>query len=559
MAHTMRRWVRLAALAAALCLLARACPIAPWAAIAEAPSDPALSIDFSVQPRVMVAPGEVTMTFVIRNTTDLPVRNIYLASADGLLSEPIGLLGPGESQTVVRPHAVSQEELDAGGIAYTVSHDPAVAGAEKVTYSLRAAIIKSDAMPSVGFTRQLSSDAVPRGGVVTVTYKIANTGNVALNALRIRDSLGDFTGRLEQLGVGDSKTFISRVTLNEDSESAPSLEFSLASGESFTQSMDPAPIRIANGELDISFSVGRSVFENDTADAMLILTNSGDVDYSDITVLDDVYGGIIADAVRLPGGQGPVEIDHTYPVRGKGEYRWRITGMSSAGETLDLRTETLTLPIPDDARAVGIELSAVARTPRINRPGNVTFDFSIANNGSAMAKDCLLYEVNLGEIRRLAVLPTGAPTVLSTDYDVNESSQFIFCLNYTDAQGRQRTVTSAPIDIEIAPDGQTPQSARNGAGALDGQSVKMGGNSSTFIVLLIIAGATLTALLTILAVTSVRARRERLKRVAAEKQRIKTEMGKTGPYPTVNATLRKRMERRKRKAEASEQKTTEKG
>jgi hypothetical protein len=137
-----------------------------------------------------------------------------------------------------------------------------------------------------------------RGGVVTVTYKIANTGNVALNALRIRDSLGDFTGRLEQLGVGDSKTFISRVTLNEDSESAPSLEFSLASGESFTQSMDPAPIRIANGELDISFSVGRSVFENDTADAMLILTNSGDVDYSDITVLDDVYGGIIADAVK---------------------------------------------------------------------------------------------------------------------------------------------------------------------------------------------------------------------------------------------------------------------
>jgi len=40
-------------------------------------------------------------------------------------------------------------------------------------------------------------------------------------------------------------------------------------------------------------------------------------------------------------------------------------------------------------------------------------------------------------------------------------------------------------------------------------------------------------MITILAVTSIRARRERLKRMAAEKQRIKDQLGRTGSFPAV--------------------------
>ena len=132
----------------------------------------------------------------------------------------------------MRPHTVTEEELDAGEITYTVSHDPMIAGEAKINYPLSAAIARGEALPQVDFTRQLSSAYVARGGLVTVTYKIVNTGNVALTGLRIRDSLGDFTGRLEQLDVGESKTFISRVALSEAAESAPELEYSVPSGES---------------------------------------------------------------------------------------------------------------------------------------------------------------------------------------------------------------------------------------------------------------------------------------------------------------------------------------
>ena len=531
-----RHWRKLAALMGALALLC-----ALFVARAETgETATSLAIEFSVQPSVLVAPGDVTLTIVIENRTDRPVRNVYLSSADGQLSEPLGQIGPGETQTLMRPHTVTEEELESGAIIYTVSHDPMIAGEAKIDYPLSVGIVRGEAQPGVDFTRRLSSDFVLRGGLVTVTYKIANTGNVALTSLRIRDSLGDFTGRLEWLDVGESKTFISRVALNDAAESAPKLEYAVPSGETLTRALDPLPIGIATSGLDMSFSVGQTAFADGTADAILILTNTGNVDYTGVTVMDDVYGGVIADGLTIPSGSAPVEVSHTYPLRGEGDYRWRLTGMSDAGEALDLRTQTLTLAADTADAEVNIELIAVPRTPRINRAGQVTFDFTIANTGSAMARDALLYEVNRGEIRRLAVLPTGAPSLCSASYEVAQDAQFVFCLTYTDAGGRQRTVSTSPIDVVIAADGVTPERVGRAGIDLEGESVKMGSNTSTFIVLLVIAGAALTVMITILFVASLRARRERSRRVAAERQRVKSELGKTGSIPAVKTPNRRK-------------------
>lgn len=532
MVHWMGKRRRMAALLGALAAL---CALSMAAALGEGAPPAALFIDFTAQPDMMVAPGEISMTFQIENRSNRPVQNIYLSSSDGLLSEPIGQLDAGERQTLVRPHSVSQEELDAGQIVYTISHDSQEEGGEKVVYTLTAPIVKGEQQPGVAFTRQFSSQYALKDGLLTITYKIVNTGNVPLSALRIRDSLGDFTGRMEQLDVGESKSFISRVTMTADELSVPVLEYAVPTGDEFSVSLDPVPIPIADDHLITSFYVRQAEFNEDIADAILILTNLGNVDYNDITVWDDVYGGIIADAISLPSGAQPVEIPYTYPLRGEGEYRWHITGTNNAGQQLDLRTSTIAASNDPETRSMDITLTAQTATPKINRPGRVTFDFTILNTGTVMARDARLYEVNRGDIRRLAVLPRGErePTVFSASYDVSTDAEFIFCLEYIDAQGRRQEQTTSPIAVQIASDGVNPQRSDGPGGGLGGASVKLGGNSSTFIALLIIAGAALTVMITILAVTSIRARRERMKRNAAEKQRIKAELGRTGSFPAV--------------------------
>ena len=157
-----------------------------------------------------------------------------------------------------------------------------------------------------------------------------------------------------------------------------------------------------------------------------------------------------------------------------------------------------------------------------------------------MARDAVLYEAVLGEIRRLAVVPVGEPSVCSAEFDVAADAQFSFYLNYNDADGHQHTAASAPVDVVIAPDGVDPERVDEPADTPSGQSVKPRGNSAMFIVLLVIAGAALTVMVTLLIVTSLRARHERLKRLAAEKQRAKSDLGKTGAVPGVKSLQKKK-------------------
>ena len=509
-----------------------------------------LSVTFTVSPAELVGPSDATMTFVITNDTAADIKNIYLTSADGLLSEPVGQLAAGETQTLSRPHAVTQEELDDGCVRYVLSHDSPVPGGEKVTHTLVAPVVKGDVRPDVDFTRQVSSRYIAAGGMLTITYRVTNNGNVPVSAIYVRDALGDFTGRLEQLPIGATRTFISRVTINMESQSDASLEYAVPSGETVTRRLDPVTIRLSESALRADFSVGRSAFDPDRADAVLMLTNAGNDDYDDITVLDDVYGGVIADGVSLPRGSNPLEVALTYPVRGEGEYRWRVTGVSQAGEAVDFVTETLTLPKENAQRVIDIRLEVTPRTPRITRPGNVTFDVAIYNEGTVSAKELLLFEVERGSARSLAVLPTGDPSRFTVTYEVKQDSRFIFCLNYLDAEGHPRTISADPIDIQIGPSGVAPEPLDSERMQLEGASVKPG-NSSTFTILLIVASAALVSMFTILLVTSLRARQDRRRRIVEQKRRMREELGKTATFTPVKvkADKKKRAKGKRRRPE----------
>jgi len=493
-----------------------------------------LEISLAVKPGEMVTSGDATMTFVISNPTEFDILNVYLASSDGTLSEPIGQIDAGDTLTLVRTHNVTEEELTAGEVAYTVSHDPLIDGSEKIHYAFSAPVVRVDALPAVDFTRQISSGYVTRGGVAVITYKVRNTGNVGISGVRVQDSLGDFIGRAEFLDIGETRTFISRVTVNEPSISQPTLEYTVPGGKDVSVGLDAAQILLSEGGLEAHFSVGESAFNTTTADAILTLNNNANTDYTDITVTDDVYGGVIADSIDLPCGGDPVEIAYTYPIRGDAQYRWRITGVNEAGEQVDFLTKTYSLVGDSEVEDISLSITATPSVTSINRPGYVTFNFDISNTGTDMAQDVVLYEVNLGQIRKLAVLPAGEPTRCSTSYEVTEDSQYIFCLNYTDENGHPRTVSTSPININITPGGETPIQFREESLELEGASVKMK-NSSTLLVLLAVIGGLLLILFVVLVITSYRVRLERRARREAEKLRLKEEMGKTNPFKPIKS------------------------
>ena len=217
----MIRQKRLLKLLCILCLCAAACSLGEWApgfampaAIAEEDSRNQLEISVYARPAEMVAPGDVMLSFTIENVSDADAQNVYLSSADGLLSEPVGQLAAGEQQTFNRQHTVTLEELEDGRVSYIVSHDDPSDPNGKVNYTVHAEIRRSDVQPQVEFTRRFSSLSASANGALTITYHIRNTGNVTLTSLRVQDDLGDYTGGIDRLEPGESRSMISRTVID---------------------------------------------------------------------------------------------------------------------------------------------------------------------------------------------------------------------------------------------------------------------------------------------------------------------------------------------------------
>jgi len=499
-----------------------------------------LDIQMSARPAEMVEPGDTMLTFTIENTSQVDAHNVYLSSSDGLLSEPFGRIAAGESQSFNRQHTVTQDELDSGEIIYIISHDDPFDEEGKVNYTVHTQIHRSDVQPQAEFTRQFSSRWAEPGSTLIVTYRIRNTGNVALTNLRVQDTLGDFTGRVDRLEAGDSRTLISRVTITEESISSAVLDYSVdGGGETLhTCALTDETIRIADSRLEAKLSASYSAFSRSTADVVLLMYNTGNVDLRNVRITDELYGGTIADSIVVPANAEPVEIAHVYPVRENLDFCWRITGESESGKAFDVTTNTVSLQPQEPGRPAMLTIAADTSTPRIRRSGDIDINIEITNSGSVNAQDVLLSEANLGPLRNFKIIPAGETTRRSFSFHVNENTDFNFSLRYIGTDGLEYTADCVPVHIEIAPDGVLPEGAKPAFIEFTGKSIKIGG-STTFAVLLIAGCVVLLILVIMLLIASRRVRIQRQLRIAAEKQRRKEEMSKTNRFTPVRAPKNK--------------------
>lgn len=488
-----------------------------------------LEIGMTVKPEELVGPGDTVLTFTITNVTSGDARNIYLSSPDGSISEPVGQIAAGETQTFTRVHSVTEEELESGIITYVISHDAGWGSDEKTEYIIQASVQKSEPKPTAEFTRRISSRFVSPGNTLTVTYCVRNTGNVALNALSVQDALGDFIGRIERLEIGESRTLISRVTIADNAVSSAALSYSadMTGDTVFEQRLTDEKITLAEGHIDAELSADYTAFRNDAADVVLVLSNTGNVDYRDITVSDDINGGVIADNVSVPCNSDPVEVSCTYPVRGDSGFRWRVSGVSAAGDRIDFVTDTVLLAEKEAMSPDDISLQAYTDTPRIRRTGNVTIHVHIENSGDADVTDAKLSEESLGEVRTFTVIPAGGTIDRDVTVQPVDSTDYRFSLCYTDAEGWIRSIDAENVEIVMAPDGVLPDGAKTGLIEFTGSSVKIGG-SKLYASLLIAGSVVLIVLIVILLIATRRARLEKQLRIAAARRRRKAQSLKGG-------------------------------
>ena len=256
----------------------------------------------------------------------------------------------------------------------------------------------------------------------------------------------------------------------------------------------------------------------------LRLSNVGNTDYPSLTVYDDVYGGIIADAISLPAGGETVEITHSYPIRENERYCWRVEGVSSAGTAFSRRSNEAEVP-KADAGEVRLKLTAEPKMAKISRRGYVPVTLTLTNDGSGLATKVRLSEETLGGLTELAVVAGGEPTVYTVRVKVSETTTYRFRAEYLDENGRRHTASAAEVEIAIGAGGERPEGEMPSE-PLAAPMVQRTKSSDLYLWLLAGACAVLLALSVGLMVSSRRARRAKKERAAARRQRVRENLNR---------------------------------
>ncbi len=530
-------------LAAALAML-----VAGGIAISEGPTPttPALrrilSISLSVKPTELVAPGDVTLAFTITNTSEYNAENVFI-SADGLHPEPLGQIDAGDSQVFAnRKHAVTQEKLDKGMLSFTLWHDGVAGDPDPVNYMVECPIEKAVAQPGVEFTRQFAGQFARMGDVATITYRVRNTGNVPLAGLRLSDALGDFSARADALEVGESRIFTSKVLISGNAVSKPKLTYAVPDqkNKEYAAQLSEARILLSSEQMEATLSLDReSAAYGESVIATLTIANFGNVDLYDISVYDEVLGGLVADGLELRNGAKPLTVRRTYPVRGDQEFQFLVRANSQSGARIEVPTEPVALTAL--AAAAGeVAVRAEAVYPTIAGGGNAPFDIYIENSGADIRQADLAETTTGNSLGELAVLPGNFTTVRRVYVPIAQSAELAFEISYLDGQGQRRVSLSAPAPIEIARGGHRLESDEEDE-PYTGESVKLG-QSPIFALMLAGAGVALVGLVVALLLSSRRAKRARRERLALKKRQLQEELGKTNRFTPVKRPERKRKE-----------------
>ena len=285
------------------------------ASVSLANPSPAASLTKSAATPAGTGVGDtVTYTYTVENTGDVTLRNLSIGdvqSGSGNLSAimpaNVATLAPGASSTFTATYVLTQADIDSGADitnTATLSATPERGTLGPVTAT--EAVTPEAADP--GFTLVKTANpttGLGEGDTVTYTYVVTNTGNVGLANVNVSDVQGG-TGTLSaivpasvaKLAPGDSTSFSANYVLTQADVDAGSDISNTATASATPVRGTLAPVtdvasispELPAPALSIAKSVSGSATVStvgQTADFDYVVTNTGNVSVSTITVSDD--------------------------------------------------------------------------------------------------------------------------------------------------------------------------------------------------------------------------------------------------------------------------------
>jgi uncharacterized repeat protein (TIGR01451 family) len=375
--------------------------------------------------------ANVTWTYVVTNTGNVNLSNIQvsddmLGSITNIIDHGDGddILSVGESWTLEATGNASCGQYENEGSVTGDYNDVSVNDSDLSHYFGECPDIDIEKATNGEDADTAPGPGVMEGDVVTWTYVVTNTGNVNLSNIQVSDDiLGSITNIIDQgdgdaiLSVGESWTLEATGTAscgqyeNEGSVTGDYNDVSVNDSDLshyFGECPDIDIEKATNGE-DADTAPGPGVMEGDVVTWTYVVTNTGNVNLSNIQVSDDILGSITniidhgdSDDILSVGEVWTLEATGNASC-GQYENEGSVTGDygSTTVNDSDLSHYFGECPDIDIEKATNGEDADSAPGPGLMEGANVTWTYVVTNTGNVNLSNIQVSDDMLGSITNI--------------------------------------------------------------------------------------------------------------------------------------------------------------
>ena len=453
---------------------------------------PEATVTKTASPDTALLPGQtVTYTYEVENTGDVTLNNVKIDdvhTGSGALSAiapaNVSSLAVGDTATFTATYIWTQADFDSGApVTNTATANATPARGTYTAPTADESVASGTPSPEITFIKTASATSgVVAGDTVIYTYTAQNTGNVALTNVQVSDvhngagTLGPITpASVASLPVGQTATFTANYTVEQadidaggditntatvtaDPVRGPPLPATTAD-ESVAPAAPAPALTMVKTALNTDFAV-----VGDTIDYEYVVTNSGNVSVSNISVTDDKIPGA---ALSCPAGTiAPTQsltCTGTYTVVQADLDAGSVTNNASAtgtptGGTL---TPAAAVETVDGTQSPELKLTKTALDSNFAAVGDeLDYTYLIENTGNVEITNIAVTDDMIASVTCPATtIAAGATLTCTATYTVDQDDLDVgFVTNLASVNGTPAGGTLAPDMDEATVNGtQSPE------------------------------------------------------------------------------------------------------
>lgn len=425
--------------------------------VASADADP-IRVSSLSEPQSVISEQDVDITIKVYNSSQTDMEEpITIFNPGGISVQKYSGLKGEQSVTYTGTWRVTKEQIEEGKIKYFIKYTVDTGnGPTETTRTIPVTIQAEAAAPQLTATYSVTPVSAREGQEVTLSYTLANTGNVELRNIVIENK-GVSKEELGQpaLSVGEKVTLTDKFTMGtKELVSKPTVSYQAADSKKTLTISDMArkTITVAEDGLEAELKAEKTenLYPGETIKLAIELKNTGNTAYSGLTAtLSD--GTELASGVELaPGASFKQGIE--WSAAGDTVVSANVTGFDANGDSVAVASNGITVTTQDAVNALVLNVKADVENDVIHsEPAVLRFGVVVENIGEYDATNLSITQADT-VVAKIPSLPSGESRTVVFDAETSIAGKFQFVVSGRDGVGNERSYESNILQVTyVAP------------------------------------------------------------------------------------------------------------